>query len=228
MPDGRPDLEERIKEGARRRALEALKNETRTIIFYESPHRLLKSLTDMREILGDRRASVSREMTKKFEETVRGTLSEVLEHFRDGPQSGIFTDGGARPNPGPGGWGMVHVCDGKILAQRHGHAADTTNNRMELTALIEAYKLLPHNAAVDIYSDSELCVNTINKWAPAWEKRGWRRKDGPIKNLELVQELYALSRAHLQVKLRWIKAHNGWLWNEYADSLATAWARKEL
>ena len=156
------------------------------------------------------------------------TLSEVLDRYREGPQDGLFTDGGARPNPGPGGWGVVQVSGGSIVTQKHGHEAETTNNRMELTALIEAYKLLPTDAVTDIYSDSELCVNTINKWAPAWEKRGWKRKDGPIKNLELVQQLYALHRAHKDVTLKWIKAHNGWLWNEYADSLATAWCRRAL
>jgi ribonuclease HI len=156
------------------------------------------------------------------------TVAEVLKRYREGPQNGIFTDGGARPNPGPGGWGMVYVVDGKIVDQRHGNDPDTTNNRMELTALIQAYSALPRDAEVDIYSDSELCVNTINKWAAGWERRGWKRKDGPIKNLELVQQLYALHKEHPKVVLKWIKAHNGWLWNEYADSLATAWTRSEV
>lgn len=156
------------------------------------------------------------------------TVAEVLGRYREGPQTGIFTDGGARPNPGPGGWGMVYVIDGVVQTQRHGRDPDTTNNRMELTALIEAYSILPPDAALDIYSDSELCVNTINKWASGWEKRGWKRKDGPIKNLDLVQRLYALHKEHPQVELKWIKAHNGWLWNEYADSLATAWTREEV
>ncbi|RIL04768.1 MAG: ribonuclease HI [Proteobacteria bacterium] len=155
-------------------------------------------------------------------------LEEVLRRFKDGPQTGIFTDGSARPNPGPGGWGLVYVKDGEIIEQRHGHDQDTTNNRMELTALINAYSLLPQGESIDIYSDSELCVKTINEWAPAWKRNGWRRKSGPIKNLEMVQELYALHQAHPNVKLKWIKAHNGWLWNEYADSLATAWMRERL
>jgi ribonuclease HI len=99
---------------------------------------------------------------------------------------------------------------------------------MELTALINAFKSLPEDADLDIYSDSELCVKTLNEWAAAWEKRGWKRSSGPIANLELVQELYALKKAHAKVRVKWIKAHNGWLWNEYADSLATAWTRSEL
>lgn len=153
------------------------------------------------------------------------TLSEVLARYKDGPQTGVFTDGSAIPNPGPGGWGFVYVVNGEIQAQKHGHDPDTTNNRMELTALIEAYKSLSKDTEVQVYSDSNLCVQTINDWAPTWEKRGWRRKTGAIANLDLVKELYALHQVRPKVKLQWLKAHNGWLWNEYADSLSTAWAR---
>ncbi len=156
------------------------------------------------------------------------TLSEVLESFTEGPSTGIFTDGSARPNPGPGGWGAVYVREGKVIEHKYGHEKDTTNNRMELTGLIEACKLVDPATAIEVYTDSELCVNTINQWAPAWEKNGWKRKTGPIKNLELVKELYALCKARPLLKLKWIKAHNGWLWNEYADSLSTAWSREKL
>ena len=72
---------------------------------------------------------------------------------------------------------------------------------MELMALIQAYQALPEDARLTIYSDSQLCVNTINEWAAGWEKRGWKRKSGPIKNLELVRELYALSVCHPEVEL---------------------------
>ena len=156
------------------------------------------------------------------------TLAEVLARFSGGPQNGFFTDGSARPNPGPGGWGVVYVKEGKVVSQKHGHDPQTTNNRMELTALIEAFKLVPTDEEVELYSDSQLCVNTITQWAPAWAKKGWKRKTGPIANLELVQELYALAQSRPRAKLKWIEAHNGWLWNEYADSLSTAWTRKEL
>jgi ribonuclease HI len=153
------------------------------------------------------------------------TLEEVLNAYTDGPQTGVFTDGGCQPNPGPGGWGYVHVIDGEIQHQEHGYDADTTNNRMELTALIKAFTALPVDASVTIHSDSQLCVKTINEWAVGWERRGWRRSSGPIANLELVQELFALHKAKPGIKLQWIKAHNGWLWNEYADALSTAWTR---
>ena len=156
------------------------------------------------------------------------TLAEVRERFSEGPGSGVFTDGSARPNPGPGGWGAVRVKDGEVVTEQYGEAADTTNNIMELTALIAAYKFLPDGVEETIYTDSELCVNILTKWAASWKKNGWKRKSGPIKNLELVQELYGLYLTQPNVKIEWVKAHNGWLWNEYADSLATAWARDDL
>ena len=156
------------------------------------------------------------------------TLAQVLTTYSDGPATGVFTDGSAVPNPGRGGWGAVWVRDGEVREQRHGFEQRTTNNRMELTALIEAYKLLADDAEEVVYTDSKLCVDTITKWAPGWERKGWKKKGGEIKNLELVQELLALARAHPGARLTWIEAHAGNRWNEYADSLATAWLRDEL
>jgi ribonuclease HI len=156
------------------------------------------------------------------------TLREVRTKYSAGPTTGVFTDGSSIPNPGPGGWGFVHVIEGEIVAERHGHHPDTTNNRMELTALIEAYKHLPVDAVVTMHSDSNLCVQTVNQWAASWERQGWKRKTGPIANLELVKELYHEHKRHPKVKLIWVKAHNGWLWNEYADALSTAWMRGSL
>ena len=156
------------------------------------------------------------------------TLDQVLARYDDGPTDGVFTDGSAVPNPGPGGWGVVWVEAGEVRERRHGHDGHTTNNRMELTALIEAYRLLPADAAVTVYTDSRLCVDTITKWAPGWERKGWKKKGGEIKNLELVKELLALFRERPQAPLEWIAAHSGNRWNEYADSLATAWNRDTL
>ena len=103
------------------------------------------------------------------------TPSEVLDRFESGPQTGVFTDGCCEPNPGPGGWGAVKVIDGKVVAERHGHEEDTTNNRMELKALVEGFKMLAGDEAMPVFSDSELCVDTITKWAPDWARNGWRR-----------------------------------------------------
>jgi len=94
---------------------------------------------------------------------------------------------------------------------------------MELTGLIAAYRALPADTAITVYSDSQLCVSTVNEWARGWEARGWRRKGGAIANLALVQELWALAKAHPHVRLRWIRAHDGSRWNEYADALSTKW-----
>ena len=156
------------------------------------------------------------------------TVAEVLVKYHGGPGSGVFTDGSAVPNPGPGGWGAVWVENGEIQAEKHGHDPDTTNNRMELQALIAAFGMLPEGTVTRVLTDSRLCVDTITKWAPGWERKGWKRKAGPIKNLELVQELLALYRARPTCELIWIAAHSGNRWNEYADSLATAWMRAEL
>lgn len=151
---------------------------------------------------------------------------EVLETYFEGPETGVFTDGSCEGNPGPGGWGYVWVEKGEILAQDSGAGGRTTNNRMELTALIEAYKVLPEDRALDMWSDSQLCVKTVNEWAAGWEARGWKRKSGPIANLELVQELWRLAKRHPKVRLRWIRAHDGSRWNEYADALASAYMRR--
>jgi ribonuclease HI len=150
------------------------------------------------------------------------TLSpeQVLERFHDGPTTGVFTDGACEGNPGPGGWAFAWVEDNRVVFEENGGDPATTNNRMELSALIHAYRALPESSEVTVYSDSELCVKTVNEWAAGWERRGWRRKGGPIKNLELVRELYALAKAHPGVKLRWIRAHDGSRWNEYVDARA--------
>jgi len=153
------------------------------------------------------------------------TLSEVLAKYKAGPKVGVFTDGAADPNPGPGGWGAVYVLDDQIVAERWGHEPHTTNNRMELSALIAGVSLVPEGTPAVVYTDSQLCVSTIDKWAQGWEARGWRRKGGEIKNLELVQELYGLFKRRPELKLCWIAAHSGYRWNEYADSLATAYRR---
>jgi len=119
---------------------------------------------------------------------------------------------------------LLRFEDGSV-EEFGGHAPDTTNNRMELTALIEACRALPEDAALSVYSDSKLCVDTINLWAAGWERRGWKRKGGPIANLELVQQLWALTRARPRLKLQWIRAHDGARWNEYADALASSQLR---
>ncbi len=156
------------------------------------------------------------------------TVAQVMARFSDGPQTGVFTDGSCAGNPGPGGWGAVRVEEGRVVSQRHAADPATTNNRMELTAIIEGLRMVAPHEALPVFSDSQLVVNTLTKWAAGWEARGWKRKEGEVKNLDLVREAFALVRARPRVRIQWIRAHDGSLWNEYADSLSTAYLRDEL
>jgi len=156
------------------------------------------------------------------------TLDQVLEKYVEGPSSGIFTDGSCSGNPGPGGWGVVAVENNKIIKQKFGSAEHTTNNKMELTALCEAMKFAQNIKVSNIYTDSQLLVNTFTSWAVKWEKMGWRRKSGPIKNIDLIKEIYFLFNNQSEYSLKWIPAHSGYRWNEYADALSTAYLREIL
>lgn len=154
------------------------------------------------------------------------TIDEVLGSFTDGPDTGVFTDGASEGNPGPGGWGAVHVVEGRIMSEAMGSDPYTTNNKMELTAMIAGLRMLEPGADVDVYTDSKLIVDTLNSWASGWEANGWKKKSsGPIANLELVQEAYTLATERPNVRIQWIRAHSGNRWNEYADSLATSYRR---
>ncbi|MBR3163852.1 ribonuclease HI [Candidatus Saccharibacteria bacterium] len=135
----------------------------------------------------------------------------------------LFTDGSADPNPGPGGYAVV--CNGEPVAL--GREAASTNIRMEGFALIAAYRYISSQAAAsqspveaEIITDSEFWVNVLTKWAPSWQRAGWRKKSGQIANLELVKELYALYCDAPNVKLSWTRAHVGTDGNELADSWA--------
>jgi ribonuclease HI len=114
----------------------------------------------------------------------------------------------------------VYVSENEIVDEAYGYGGDTTNNRMELFALIRAADLVPSGTHTTVHSDSNLAVRTINEWAAGWEKRGWKRKSGPVENLDLVKEAYAIYRRRPELNVVWIKAHVGFRWNEYADELA--------
>jgi len=170
-------------------------------------------------------ASSARTVSRSVSREENLTVAEVLAKYTAGPLDGVFTDGAAEPNPGAGGWGAVYVRANAVVQEACGHEPHTTNNRMELRALIEGCGMIEPGARTILYTDSQLCVNTISKWAKGWEARGWKRKGGEIKNLELVRELYAALQGRPELELRWIPAHAGNRWNEYADSLATAYRR---
>jgi ribonuclease HI len=130
-----------------------------------------------------------------------------------------FTDGACRGNPGPGGWGVV-LRFGTHLKERSGGEPDTTNNRMELKAAIEALAALKEPCTVALYTDSVYVRSGITEWLPAWRARGWRTAaKKPVKNQDLWQALAAEAERH-DVSWHWVKGHSGHPENERADELA--------
>jgi ribonuclease HI len=135
------------------------------------------------------------------------------------PQVTIYTDGACKGNPGPGGWG-AWLSSGGHDKELFGGERETTNNRMELTAPIEALASLKRSCDVVIYLDSEYVRKGITEWIINWQRRGWKTADGkPVKNAELWQRLDALRKLH-HVEWRWVKGHAGDPGNERADMLA--------
>lgn len=131
----------------------------------------------------------------------------------------IYTDGACSGNPGPGGWAAVLTYNGHEK-ELSGGEASTTNNRMELSAVIAALGALKEKCAITLYTDSQYIERAINEhWLDGWKKRGWRRKEGPVKNLELWQELDRLLHEH-EVTVRWVKGHADNDMNNRCDALA--------
>ena len=131
----------------------------------------------------------------------------------------IYADGACRGNPGPGGWG-AWLKSGEHEKEMFGGERQTTNNRMELTAVISALGALEKRCTVTIYTDSEYVKNGITTWIHGWKKRGWKTADNkPVKNIDLWQRLDDLNAAHA-VSWRWVKGHAGDPGNERADRLA--------
>ena len=131
----------------------------------------------------------------------------------------IYTDGACKGNPGPGGWG-AWLRSGDHEREIWGGEAQTTNNRMELTAVIEALAALKGPSRVTLHLDSEYVRNGITSWIHNWKRRGWRTAaNQPVKNVDLWQRLDALTQPH-QIDWRWVKGHAGHEGNERADALA--------
>lgn len=132
----------------------------------------------------------------------------------------IYTDGACKGNPGPGGWGAWLRSSGGHEKELWGGEPLTTNNRMELTAVIEALTALKRRQPVAIYTDSQYVRQGITAWIHNWKKRGWKTADNkPVKNIDLWQRLDALVATH-QVDWHWVKGHDGDPGNERADALA--------
>ena len=131
----------------------------------------------------------------------------------------IYTDGACSGNPGPGGWGAI-LMYGDRKKELSGGEASTTNNRMELTAVITALEALKEPCQVELYTDSKYVADAINKgWLKNWIKRGWRKKDGPVKNPDLWQRLIPLIETHM-VEFIWVKGHAENEYNNRCDELA--------
>ena len=132
----------------------------------------------------------------------------------------IWTDGACSGNPGPGGWGTI-LRYGEVEKELSGGAADTTNNRMELTAAIEGLKALTRPCAVELTTDSSYVKDGITKWIKGWKARGWKTANKqPVKNQDLWQALDAEVERH-DVEWHWVKGHAGHPENERCDALAT-------
>ncbi|MGB0955628.1 MAG: ribonuclease HI [Panacagrimonas sp.] len=130
-----------------------------------------------------------------------------------------YTDGACRGNPGPGGWGVL-LCWNDHQRELCGGQAQTTNNRMELTAAIQALRALRQPCDVVLYTDSTYVKNGITQWMPNWKARNWKTAAGkPVKNVDLWQQLEAACEKH-QIDWRWVKGHAGDAGNEAADRLA--------
>jgi ribonuclease HI len=131
----------------------------------------------------------------------------------------IYTDGACKGNPGVGGWGAL-IKAGASERELFGGAAATTNNRMEMTAVIEALTTLAPGTQVRLHTDSQYVQKGISEWIHAWKRRGWKTADkSPVKNVDLWQRLDALAAQH-DVEWVWVKGHAGHDGNERADQLA--------
>jgi ribonuclease HI len=145
------------------------------------------------------------------------TAAEVVE---------IWTDGGCKPNPGPGGWAAI-LCFRAVERELSGAEPATTNNRMELTAAMMALEALKRPCRVVLHTDSEYLKNGVTRWHAGWVRRNWRNAAGdPVANMDLWRRVLAAAAAH-QIEWRWVRGHSGNPMNERADVLATA-AREAL
>ncbi len=131
----------------------------------------------------------------------------------------MYTDGACRGNPGPGGWGVVLRYRGNCKTLK-GYAADTTNNRMELLAVIEGLKNLKRGCEIELFTDSKYVMHGINEWLANWKANGWKTAaKKPVKNIDLWQQLDIEVKRHV-VDWNWVKGHSGVKDNELADQLA--------
>lgn len=147
----------------------------------------------------------------------------------------IYTDGGCKPNPGFGGWASILLYTSENGAKHEkrltGNAKYSTNNKMELTAILEGLKALKRPCHVTIYSDSKYAVESIGSWKNGtpcrpigwlvkWNDDGWKKKKGELKNIDIFKQIHILAEKQLSLTMRWVKGHDNDYYNELCDSLA--------
>ena len=142
----------------------------------------------------------------------------------------IYTDGACKGNPGPGGWGAILRSIGHVEKELFGGELSTTNNRMEMTAVIEALSALKRPCDISLYIDSKYVLQGITEWLPGWKAKGWKTAaKQPVKNVDLWQKLDALvNTGGHTIEWCWVKGHAGDPGNERADSLANMGVMKAL
>lgn len=134
------------------------------------------------------------------------------------PEVTIYTDGSCHNNPGPGGWAAI-LQIGKHQRELVGGEKDTTNNRMELRAALEALKALTEPCQVTLFTDSEYLKKGVTEWMPNWKRRNWQRKGGKLANVDLWMKLDVELMRH-DIRWRWVRGHSGNVMNERVDKLA--------
>ena len=137
----------------------------------------------------------------------------------------IYTDGACDPNPGPGGWAVL-LRYGRHERTLTGAEAQTTNNRMELTAALKALQALKQSCQVDLFTDSEYLKRGVTEWLPGWRRRQWKRRGGALANVDLWQALDAAIAGH-QIEWRWVRGHAGDVNNQRVDTLAKQAAHQQ-
>jgi len=151
------------------------------------------------------------------------TLPGSMRESNDPSHVELYTDGACSGNPGPGGWAFIlrHPSSGKEI-ERVGGERHTTNNRMELMAVIEGLESLNRVSTVDLYSDSQYVVNGLRQWMDGWKARGWKRgRNQPVLNVDLWKKLDELRQTH-DICMHWVRGHNQHPENERCDRLAVA------
>lgn len=139
----------------------------------------------------------------------------------------IYSDGGSKPNPGPGGWAALLIY-GNVEKVLYGYDPDTTNNRMELTAAVKALEALKRPCEVEFHTDSQYLRNGITKWMAKWQENGWRTSaKRPVENQDRWMRLHTLTQQH-KITWKWVRGHAGNAFNERVDQLATRAREQQL